>query len=360
MPAYIQSIGTATPQYKHDQKDLVDFMLAASSNGIDETRVRALYRASGIQSRYSVIPDYALQSSEYTFYPDNEKLEPFPDTASRMQLYRREASGLCQEAITQCLAETNLQVSEITHIITVSCTGFYAPGLDIDLVQALGLPGDTKRMAINYMGCYAALNGLRAAKDIVLADADATVLVVSVELCSIHFQKNDSEDAILANALFGDGAAAVLVSSKQGASSSVEIGDSISHLIPDGSQDMAWTVGNLGFEMKLSTYVPDLLRTGFRDLLKAIPEMRDADFYAIHPGGAKIVEAIGNELELTKEDLCYSYEVLRDYGNMSSPTVLFVLKNILGSTHNHSDRKRVLALAFGPGLTLEAMNFAVA
>jgi prepilin-type processing-associated H-X9-DG protein len=236
----------------------------------------------------------------------------------------------------------------------------YAPGLDIELIKALDLPTNTQRLCINFMGCYAAFNGLKQADIICQSDPKAKVLVVCTELCSIHFQKHNSEDNLLANALFADGSAALLVESSPRKGLNLKPVSFYSDLAPEGDQDMAWTVGDLGFEMRLSAYVPDVIQRGIKMLAHSLLDqisnsLSDITYYAIHPGGKKILEVIEKELELTKEQNRSSYEVLRHYGNMSSPTVLFVLNDICKNLNGVDDKKKILSFAFGPGLTMESM-----
>jgi len=236
----------------------------------------------------------------------------------------------------------------------------YAPGLDIDLVKALGLPTHTQRLCINFMGCYAAFNGLKQADIICQSDPKAKVLLVCTELCSIHFQKENTDDNLLANALFADGSATLLVESKPRKGLNLKPVSFYCDLAPDCEQDMAWTVGDLGFEMRLSSYVPDVIQRGIKTLTHSLLDqishsLSDVAYYAIHPGGKKILEVIEQELNLSKEQNKPAYEVLRNYGNMSSPTVLFVLQEVCKNLSGEDNKKKILSFAFGPGLTLESM-----
>jgi alpha-pyrone synthase len=237
----------------------------------------------------------------------------------------------------------------------------YAPGLDIELVQALGLNRSVQRTCINFMGCYAAMNALKLADAFCQADAGARVLIVCAELCTLHFQKSASKDDLVSNALFGDGAAAVLVQA-QPATSGPSLALEAFHcgLQPEGAPDMAWHINDFGFEMTLSSYVPSLIQQGIRqltdELLARLPvELADIQHFAIHPGGRKILETIETELDLTRYDNRFAYGVLRDYGNMSSATVLFVLRDLLRTLTPAQAGDAVLSFAFGPGLTLEAL-----
>ena len=210
------------------------------------------------------------------------------------------------------------------------------------------------------MGCYAAFNGIKAADAICRSNHEAKVLVVCTELCSLHFQPQPDDDNILANALFGDGAAALLVEAGSRGRKSLSLELFYSDLALNGEHDMAWSVADTGFEMRLSSYVPDLLKNSigrfFRSLLKkGNVEQQHVKYFAIHPGGKKILQAIEKELELTKEQNRFAYEVLENFGNMSSPTVVFVLKAILDQLQPEDDGALIWSAAFGPGLTLESM-----
>jgi predicted naringenin-chalcone synthase len=364
MPSYLGAIGTANPIHRIAQPQIADFMARALEFGDSDTRkLRALYRVSGIEHRYSVLPDYGRPNGEYTFFPNTPNLEPFPSVGQRMAVYRREALPLATEAVRASLRQVpDVEVGSITHLITVSCTGMYAPGLDIELVQALRLRPDVRRTCVNFMGCYAAVNAVKLADSFCRADAWARVLIVSVELCTLHFQKSPEEDHLVSNALFGDGAAAALVQAKPLPNGAPSLVLEAFHcgLEPDGHADMAWHINDFGFEMTLSSYVPRLIQRGIRKLtdglLESLPvQLTDIRHFAIHPGGRKILETIEAELGLTREDNRHAYRVLRDYGNMSSATVLFVLRDVLAHATPADHGAPVLSFAFGPGLTMEAM-----
>jgi predicted naringenin-chalcone synthase len=236
----------------------------------------------------------------------------------------------------------------------------YAPGLDIEMIHALGLRTTVKRTAITFMGCYAAFNALKVADAFCKSERDAKVLIVCAELCSLHFQQEPTEDNLLANALFADGAAAVLVENNPAQGLKLKLSSFHNDLAPEGASDMAWSIGNLGFEMKLSAYVPGIIKQGIarltRDLLEKISaNLNDIKHFAIHPGGRKILEVIEQELGITQANNAAAYHVLKNYGNMSSPTILFVLAEIIRNLSASNKNERILSFAFGPGLTLESM-----
>lgn len=364
--SFITSIGTATPPHALAQSAVAEFMVRAMQLGSEDARkLRTLFRATGIETRWSVIDDYGRKDN-YRFFEDSPDLEPFPTTRRRLELYRRHAFSLSLEAAHRCLEPlAGLRKDSITHLVVVSCTGMYAPGLDIDLVKALGLNSSIERTCINFMGCYAAFNALKLAHAAGSHREDAKTLIVCAELCTIHFQKELSEDNILANALFGDGAAAVLVENDMRPGPNLQLREFHCELVTEGEHDMTWTVGDLGFEMRLSAYVPEIIRSGIRTLTRSLllklgRDSSAIEFYAVHPGGKKILEVIESELGLSRTQNRHAYEVLRQHGNMSSPTVLFVLKELWNSLGPDDQEKRILSFAFGPGLTLESALLTVA
>jgi predicted naringenin-chalcone synthase len=363
MTSYLCAIGTATPPHRIAQAQLASFMAAALQFDAAATRkLQALYRVSGIDQRHSVLADYARTNGEFEFFPNTPDLEPFPTVGQRLAVYREHALPLSVEAALDCFAQLpEATPATITHLITVSCTGMYAPGLDIELVKALGLRANVQRTCVNFMGCYAAFNALKLADAFCRADADAQVLIVCTELCTLHFQKSPNDDHLISNALFSDGSAAALVQARpasQGPSLALEAFHCA--LEPDGHDDMAWHINDFGFEMTLSSYVPKLIQRGIRQLTERLLEnlpvkLADIHSFAIHPGGRKILETIEQELGISRHDNRFAYKVLRDYGNMSSATVLFVLRELMQSLTPADVGAPVLSFAFGPGLTLEAM-----
>ena len=355
MSAFIQDIGTAVPKFMIPQEQVLKFMQKAHKTDSNQAKnLEILYRATGIRQRYSVIEDYQ-EPGVHTFFPDHPELEPFPDTKSRQDVFKREALGLSKEAAEKALGAND--PASITHLITVSCTGLYAPGLDIELVTELGLNPGINRTAINFMGCYAAVNALKVAQAFCESREDAHVLIVCTELCTLHFQKEYTEDNILSNALFGDGSAAVLVTNNP-VGLVFRIDDFYATLEPDGKSEMAWDVGNTGFEMKLSSQVPDHLDNGIHKIMGNLThrfDLKNIAYFAFHPGGKRILQVMEDALGISREDNQYSHETLRDFGNMSSPTLLFVLKKIMDQLSPGDQEKSVMAMAFGPGLTLESM-----
>ncbi len=351
----IIAIGTATPPYKHEQKSILNFMLnALKPSETEARRISLMYHRCGIESRYSVLPDYSLPIEKWQFYPQNKQLEPFPNLEKRMEFFHPNALQLSLKAIENCLQ--NIDNQQITHLITVTCTGLSAPGLDIQLVQALGLKPNVIRTSVNFMGCYAAIHALKIADAFCQSQADAKVLIVCTELCTLHFQRENKADFITSGLLFADGSAACLVQSKI-SGKGLKIKKFHSKIALNGQTDMAWNLSSNGFLMTLSNHIPKLVESEISNLLNdALTDLNlsksEIQNWAIHPGGKDILEAVRKALDLEKEDIQNSFEVLKNYGNMSSPTILFVLKNILQNPDNQGN---TFAIAFGPGITMESV-----
>ncbi|MBX2941025.1 MAG: type III polyketide synthase [Cyclobacteriaceae bacterium] len=362
---YITSIGTSNPLHKFRQSQIADFMIKAMQLNREEAQqLKVLYRATGIETRYTVLEDYG-NPELYKFFPNSKNFEPFPSTKSRMELYQHQAINISKDAVFNCLKGLHdFNNKEITHLIVVSCTGMFAPGLDLALVNELRLNATIQRTSINFMGCYAAFNAIRVADSFCSQSSNAKVLIVCTELCSIHFQKENTEDNKLANAIFADGSAALLLESLPRKSKSLKVGKSFCDIALSGIDEMAWSIGDFGFEMKLSTYVPEVIRHGIKILTASLLvanqiKMTDIDYYAIHPGGKKILEAVESELSLKKSDNRFSYSVMKKHGNMSSPTVLFVLQEIYQQLSPQDHNKKILSFGFGPGLTFESLILSI-
>jgi alpha-pyrone synthase len=360
--SFILNIATALPPNRYDQNELSEFYSNSTDDVAVKRKMRILTAKSGISTRYSVLKDYGETSDNYTFFPKNKHLLPTPSLTQRMTIFRKEALQLSINAI-QNLPNFEQNKKQITHIITVTCTGLFAPGLDIELIQHLDLQPTTHRSSVNFLGCNAAIIALKQAHNICNSEANAQVLIVCTELCTLHFQNIYTDDYLLSNVLFGDGCAAVLVSSKSSndpLSINAQITGFDSFCIPDSRNEMAWQLSETGFIMNLTSYVADLIKNNIKRMLANIDlDTKAVDYWAIHPGGKKIVENFGVALQLLPTQLSESYDVLNNYGNMSSPTVLFVLKAVFDKISlNSTDKsvKKIFAAAFGPGLTVETMQ----
>ena len=366
----IDAIATGNPPLRRSQRYAASFMQRIE--GMPESvrrRIPQIYENSGIDFRFSCVEDYGREPGQFDFYPQSWTLEPSPTTSARNAKYREAVLPLGESVAREALRDAGMAADEITHVIVVSCTGFFAPGLDIELVKRLGLPANTQRTFIGFMGCYAAFNALRVAHGFCQADPAARVLILCAELCTLHFQVSRDLESAIINGIFSDGAAAAVVSSRgaeEGAGKLAYVRGEA--LLDDDSMDyMTWDVGDTGFLMGLSARVPSVLARrlpGYVNrLLDACETEFDAvDFWAIHPGGRAIIDQAKEVLGLSDEDVSDSTEVLRLHGNMSSPTILFVLERIL-ARHRASREAgedgydQGLALAFGPGLTLEGALF---
>ncbi len=345
--ASILSIGTAVPARGITQDDAATMACAVAGGSMDERSLRLLYRRASVERRGSVladdrglIPVYGADRLELT-------------TGERMELYRTHAADLACNAAGDAIARSGVKAKAITHLVTASCTGFDAPGVDQAIVRRLGLGAEVRRTHIGFMGCHAAVNALAVGAAFARAEPDARVLVSCAELCTLHFARSGGVDVQVANALFADGAAAaVLAASDEG----VRIRRFASAIIPGTEGMMSWQIGDHGFEMQLSASVPEVLARevpGWVDswLRAEGLDRGDVGHWAIHPGGPKILSALEAAFGLKEGAADLSREVLARHGNMSSATVLFILKRML----EHEASGPIVALAFGPGLAGEGM-----
>lgn len=357
MKSTILGIGLANPGKAISQQAIGKFMeVAHGLDGVEARKLGFLYRKSGINTRYSVLDDFEKSDPvDFQFFPKNKELHPFPGTKARMEVFAQHAPSLAEQATLDALKKGDIKKEDITHLVMVSCTGMLAPGVELSLMQSLGLDHSVERYCIHFMGCYAAFTGLKLADKIVRAEPSAKVLVVCVELCTLHFQKDYSEDNLLSNSLFGDGAAAAVVANSENGAG-LEIDQYMSHVLVEGENDMAWGIGDFGFEMRLSKYIPALLDKGIGNLLSSFERLFSLSTiqnFAIHPGGKQIVEKVQSAFGFDEDKNEHALEVLRNFGNMSSATILYVLERML---RDPKIEGKILAMGFGPGLTLEAMT----
>lgn len=352
---FLASIGTANPSHRITSSDAAEIAQKFACETPAQQRLfHTLYRRCGVVTRHSVVlerSEGALDTRQSFFGPDE------PTTRDRMLRYEAEAGPLAVSAARRALDDAAIAPARVTHLVTVSCTGFYAPGCDATLIRALELPRDVARTHVGFMGCHGALNGLRVARGFVGADPAAVVLVCAVELCSLHHQYGWDADKIVANALFADGAAAtVAVSGETPARpDSYRVIASGSTLIEDSDDAMSWRVGNQGFAMTLSPRVPDLIGQHLRPWIESWLARHGLGLdsvasWAVHPGGPRILSAVGETLDLEPSRLQVSQGVLTELGNMSSPTILFILDRL----RRAGAGRPCVALAFGPGLAVEA------
>ncbi len=392
MSARVVGLGCVTPEHFAEQSQAAEFGIDGAGLGVERARfARIIYARSGVARRASTL----LRSTSPSGQPLDQDFIPAragepgdsnatsnaqtPTTGDRMARYSVDAKALAVRAASAALqdaANAGIGPADITHIVSVSCTGFCAPGIDHELIDRLGLRRTIRRLHIGYMGCHGAINALGAARAFVNDEGDsARILVVCVELCSLHFQRSERPDQIVANALFADGAAACVVSGDSAAR-----GPSVSALggcvFPNSGEAMGWRIADTGFEMTLGESVPRLIEANLAPWLagwldsrgRSLEELVKRGRWAIHPGGPRILDAVQRSLSLSDDALRPSRQVLRDFGNMSSPTVLFILQRLLSDTKNApadagslpvepvagAESLPTVILAFGPGLSVEA------
>lgn len=359
MAASIEGIGTAAPEHAIQQLDAAGQSLAicAASRGAQRL-ARSVYANAGIDKRHSVLLTASTNGdpAEQAFFTPADEAAPFgPTTGDRMAAYRAAAAPLAERAARAALADAGVEPAEVTHVVLVSCSGFAAPGVDVALIQQIGLPPTVGRTSVGFMGCHGALNGLRVAEAFCRADPAAVVLVAAVELCTLHFQYDWTPQRIIANSLFADGAAAAVVRYASD-SDAPRLAGNLSEVVPGSLDAMSWSIGDHGFDMTLSTEVPGLIEAHLPSRIEkwlASADLRAEDIaaWAIHPGGPRILTACEAALGLDDTALRASRGVLADYGNMSSPTVLFVLDRL----RQQGAITPCVLLAFGPGLAIEAI-----
>ena len=356
--AYINRIATAVPD-----DDVHDAFVAFADQMLEDPRVQPVFRRmasrSGIRRRFSVLtPNFRMQAAVPTtefvinaheFYTRGN----FPDTAKRMEVFERFAPRLAQRTLDK-LRLTDDERNGVTHVLVTSCTGLYAPGLDFDIVDHLGLDTSVERTMIGFMGCYAAINGLKQARHIVRSEPDAKVLLVNLELCTLHLQETQDLEQVLSFLVFGDGCAASLISAEP---TGFAMDSFRSVLIPETRELITWRIRGVGFDMLLSGKVPSeigkaLAVSGGEVLGKHSKE--DITLWGVHPGGKSVLDAVERGLGLPKDALAASRQTLECFGNMSSATVMFVLERLMQQAQ---PGEKGCAMSFGPGLTAETMLF---
>ena len=361
MTARIVSIGTAVPATRIRQDDVR--ALFAAQDGVDRLtrrRIQAVFDASAIEQRHTVLADLATppgpRAAGAPAFVDAEGRLLSPTTGTRNDLYIATAPALSAEAAREALRDGGVEPSAVTHVVTVSCTGLFAPGPDYRLVRDLGLSPTVERCHLGFIGCAAALPALRVATALAATRPDAVVLVVCTELCSLHVRASDDPQQIVAASVFADGAAAAIVTAAPavGRPGGLELERFGTALTDEGETDMVWTIGDNGFEMVLSAEVPRIIG---REIQGAVARFLGddgvPDVWAVHPGGRSVLDRVETGLALAPGALAASRGVLRDYGNMSSATILFILAALLADDEI-GDGARVAGLAFGPGLTVES------
>ena len=350
--AYIHRIATSVPQ--HDvHRAFVAFAESMLPEGTQRNLFKRMVRMSAIEHRYSFLEPIGDGQS---YWRDAENLYvvgDFPNTTRRMRVFEKFAPRLARCALDK-LALTLAERQSITHVIVTCCTGLYAPGLDFDVVAHLGLNPSVERTMIAFMGCYAAINALKSARHIVRSEADAKVLVLNLELCTLHLKETQDLEQMLSFLLFADGCAACLVS---GEPEGLAIDSFLAVNLPQSSDLITWRIGEMGFDMQLSGKVPGEIKRTLGESGGQVTRGRDPqsiDLWAVHPGGRTILDAVEQGLGLPADALTFSRDILARFGNMSSATVMFVLEQILA----HAEKGQTgCAMSFGPGVTAETMLF---
>jgi len=369
----LRAISTAVPSTVLVQEEVRDvFAEQPGLNRLAQRIVATSFNVSGIETRYTVLEELSRDAhpEEPVFFDIDRRELLLPGTKARNEIYAEHATRLYVDAGRAAIeACPGIEASDITHVVTVSCTGFYAPGPDFMVARELGLDAGVERYHLGFMGCYASIPALRLARQLCEADASAVVLVISVELCTLHLRSSNDPDTIVASSLFADGAAAGIVTARspEPGERAFDLDRFATRITPTGEGDMAWKIGDHGFEMVLSNAIPAIIDEHITGAIEPLvdhdPALAEAlatdaasgaiEHWAIHPGGRSILDKVESRLRLTEAQLVPARETLRDYGNMSSATVLFVLRNIIES-EAAADGDRVVAMAFGPGLTVES------
>ena len=347
--AYLNRIATAVPEH-----DVHEAFSVFAEKMLADPRLRTVFRRmvsrADIAHRYSFL-DPQKDSGQFSLHNAHQFYRPrsFPNTARRMELFEQSAPILMRKAVDG-LALNEQERSGITHVLVTCCTGFYAPGLDFEIVDHLKLSTDVERTMVGFMGCYAAINALKLARHIVRSDPKAGVLMLNLELCTLHFQETQELEQVLSFLVFADGAAASLITAHE---QGFALDSFKAVMVPKTHGLITWKIRGLGFDMLLSGQVPgELGRALHEDELMA--ERDGIDLWAVHPGGRSILDAVQKALELPVDALAASREVLSCFGNMSSATVMFVLQRLMLQAQ---PGQRGCAMSFGPGLTAETMRF---
>lgn len=354
---YILSIDTEVPKFAIPQKDAFSKMQALFSfNEEKKELVRKLYENSGIETRYTVCEDYYKQMPNGNFLGSNFP-KSVPGMSQRNHIYKEEAHRLAHNAADKAIKAWGGDPSSITHIISVSCTGVVIPGIEFSLISSLNLPRSVHRLGINFMGCFGAFKGLEVANAFAQNNPKNRILLVCTELCSLHIQGDESHDTLLANSIFADGAAAAVIGSQPQPHES-HLWEIVKHKstgLDNSTELMRWEASDHGFIMKLSNYVPVTLsrhiHTFANELISPHTTIEACD-WPIHPGGKTILQTIERKLNLQESQTKASRDTLRDFGNMSSATFLFVLKTL---SQQPSQSKWAAGVGFGPGLSVEGI-----
>ncbi len=349
--ACITRIATAAPPCDVHTA-FVDYAFEFLQNDRSRSLFHHMARRSGIEHRYSFIEVSTIRPGSEPHSHLQLPSDRLPGTARRMEMFERLAPLLLRCALDK-LALDEEERRSIGHIVVTCCTGLFAPGLDFVAMEHLELDPGTERTMVGFMGCYAAINGLKLARHIVRSQPERSVLMINLELCSLHFQETQDLEKVLSFLLFADGCAVSLI---RAGDRGFAIDSFQAVPVPQSRELIQWRIGDAGFDMNLSSRVPGELRKTLRERAGELDPGRSTDLWAVHPGGRAILDAVDAGLELSPDKLAASRSILRNYGNMSSATVMFVLEQLM---HTAQPGQRGCAMSFGPGLTAETMNFHV-
>jgi predicted naringenin-chalcone synthase len=353
--AFINRVATAVPPYDiHDT-----FHVFAQSLFENDRRSASVFRRmaalSGIEHRYSVLAPHGGGAGDAVNAHEFYRPGAFPDTAARMRVFERCSPVLAQAAVERL--DLGADRRHITHLLITCCTGFSAPGLDLELVERCRLPGSVERTMVGFMGCYAAINALKLARHIVRSEPRARVLVLNLELCTLHLKETTDLEQVLSFLLFADGCAACLVSAEPHGAA---LDSFRAELVPDTRELITWHIRDFGFDMVLKGRVPGAIHEALSarksDILRGAP-VDSIDLWAVHPGGRSVLDAVERAFGLAPAALAASREILRRYGNMSSASVMFVLEALLRTARRGATG---CAMSFGPGMIAETMLFRAA
>lgn len=391
MSVSLLGLGTACPPHCMTQQEATQLFSDIVCEDERQRRLaKMLFRKAEVETRYTVVPHKVAYNWCEDVSGINQPSQPSdravpsqitpqvvpgqsrgPSTRERMELFARFASDLAVRSSEQALSQSGLQAQQITHLVVVTCTGFDAPGVDIELIERLGLPRTTQRVQVGFMGCHGAINGLRTGLAIATADPQARVLLCAVELCSLHYRYTWDTEGIIGNALFADGSGAVVLGQTGSEPQSTNdpslptlgswhLHDTGSVVISDSRQAMSWSIGNHGFDMRLTSDVGDKIEAELAGWLsdwlgQHELSCADIDFWGVHPGGPRILDAVQNSIKLPPAALATSRSILQRHGNMSSPTVLFILNEFRQARIDNANtqRQHCILLGFGPGLVAE-------
>jgi predicted naringenin-chalcone synthase len=356
--AFLKAISLALPKHQIGIENMFSFAdIAYQNDSVSNRKFRTLINTNTISRKYSALPFFCERRSE-----NDTKLIDFAvcSTADRMDIFNEKAADLLEQALRKLIHEHKVDLSQITDVITVTCTGLQTPGFGIELIQKFGISRAVRRHEINFLGCFAGVTALRQAQLILKANPKAKVLLLDVELCTLHFNALKTNDNLLSTYLFGDGAAACLLDNEPVAGS-IELIDFESVLLYQAKGSMGWKIGQTGFEMVLKSDVAQHIEVNMAEFFDAFiiknEVTKNEINYAIHPGGMKILDAFAKSIDISTDALTVSQEILNNFGNMSSVTIFFILHNLLLNSNTSQKDTFIYAAAFGPGLNIEQALF---